>query len=145
MANITYTFSPNTRIKSSEVNQDFQDVLIDWQSWSPTLVGWSGTPTSVANYFEQGKMIGFYLMVNGTSNSTTTSFTLPVMPSFSGGLNIPLIMNRASNNGAYLASAPFADIQSGSLTVLCYVDATGNSWTAANAKFISVQGFYPIA
>lgn len=61
-ASITYTFSPSTTIRSSEVNQNFSDVVADLDTAMPSggIIIWSGAVASVPT--------GWYLC-NG-SNST---------------------------------------------------------------------------
>lgn len=61
-ASISYTFSPSTVIKSSEVNQNFSDVVADLDTAMPSggIILWSGSIASIPS--------GWYLC-NG-SNST---------------------------------------------------------------------------
>jgi len=51
----------------------------DWVDYSATstIVGWSSFTTKIIKYRVLGKQVFVYCVINGTSNSTTTSFTLP--------------------------------------------------------------------
>ncbi len=49
-----------------------------WTAYSATLVGWSGTPTQDNSYTQVGKTVVFQYDITGTSNSTSTTITLPV-------------------------------------------------------------------
>src|SRR5690606_38953756 len=50
-----------------------------WSSWTPTLLGFSGTPTvSYAKYKQIGKTVHVIIGVSGTSNSGGKTFTPPV-------------------------------------------------------------------
>lgn len=48
-----------------------------WTAWTPSLSGWSGTPTVTARYKKIGKTVHCVISVAGTSNSATTTITLP--------------------------------------------------------------------
>lgn len=117
-----------------------------WAAWTPTLSGWSGTPTTTARWTQIGKLVTVEIAVSGTSNATNCVFTLPVAPAFGGLLNIAVPIARAADNGTYVTTGgPFIDLISGSTTANCYKDATGTTWTNANSKTILAIFSYEVA
>lgn len=66
------------QIKDSAVTASKLDfTTFTWEDYTPTLVGWSGTPTTTARYAQYGSTVKVFLDIEGTSNSTTTTVTLP--------------------------------------------------------------------
>lgn len=151
---ITNSFVAHTTIRSADMNQNFQDVqtafnnsvagqtFTNWASWTPTLVGWSGTPTTVARYTQIGKLVSCYVSIEGTSNSTSTSFTLPVSSnttSMNGNSTYPIA--RVRDNGTYITNQPgVIDINNGIVTV--YKNSNLDAWTASGTKTVIVQFFF---
>lgn len=106
------------------------DAWVDYSATS-TIVGWSAFTTKILKY----KLIGGNCMLVsfefiGTSNSTSTTFTLPV--------TIVLLPNtpiRTINNGAASVIAICGLATSGS-TVTLFPTTDGGLWTAAGDKLV---------
>ena len=86
------SFSPNTQIKSSEVNANFAAIAsgaevanVAWTSWVPTATGITiGNGSLASSYIQVGKIIiARFSMVLGTTSAVSASFTFtyPVAPS----------------------------------------------------------------
>ena len=88
-----YIFTPNTLIKSAEINANFAEPITNakldtsvgelggaWQTWTPTITGFSANPTGGIYRY---KLIGKLIIVSismpnaGTSNATTLTITAP--------------------------------------------------------------------
>ena len=112
----------------------------DWIDYSATstVVGWSVLTAKIIRYRVIGKIVFVNVNLVGTSNSATTTFTLPFQ-----NKNIETInMAYAANNGSALIGA-FGMIANSS-TCTCYQSFT-TAWTASGTKYIYGQFFYEIA
>ena len=96
-----------------------------------TIVGWSN-PTKVLNYATIGKLMFVQFSIVGTSNSTSTSFTLPFTANGAQTFSISVVRD----NSTWQTYPGYASMLSGASTVNCYIDATGAGWTASNDKRI---------
>ena len=114
---------------------------IDFSEQS-TIVGWSSFTTKRIRYKVFGKMLIISFHLNGTSNATSTSFTLPLNISSLQAAN-PLPIIRSTNNGATTIS--WANMTLGSNVLnFDYFSTFGtnggvNGWTASGTKVISGQ------
>ncbi len=97
--------------------------------YTPTLVGWAATPTVAAYYTLCGKMLQLHLYADGTSNSTTTSYTLP--PNLNSGTG-SWYTSKGNNNGA--AVTLFMEMVTNTAVVGCYTTTGGAAWTASGTK-----------
>jgi hypothetical protein len=110
----------------------------DWVDYSSTstIVGWSSFTTKLIKYRVIGKQVFVIANIRGTSNSTSTSFTIP-FNSISTNDN----MGYGLNNGG--AVNCLIEISSGTNLVGCYANLAG--WTGSGTKSIWVQFFIDIA
>ena len=104
-----------------------------WKTWTPTYTGFSTPPSSVtARYTQIGKMvIAFVTSENGTSNSTSSSITLPV-PARTGAKQRFHV--RSTNNGMILSDPGMLATNSGSTTADLFTTLPGGSWKASAQK-----------
>lgn len=109
---------------------------ITWTSWTPTLVGWtSGAALQYAKYrMPDPKTLIMMVFVNGTSNSTTTSFTIPSGLTFKNTIYVPF--GRAADNGSLLSGYSMAEMFATGNTVTLYKDGAGTTWTGSNTKYV---------
>ena len=112
--------------------------LIPWTDYSAisTIVGWTSFTTKVINYKRDGKMLFCEYHLAGTSNSATTTFTLPHLNQTT--MNVPCL---AVDSGTIVAN-PIC--YAGNPTVQFYKDITGAVWTATGAKQVRGQFFFEI-
>ena len=113
----------------------------DWVDYtnSATIVGWSASGfTKSLKYRVVGKQVFVLYYLAGTSNSATTTFTLPYTP-----INDQLLLTYSANGGSF-ASNSFILFSSGSATVTCYQNNSA-TWTASNVKQVIGQVFYQTA
>jgi len=112
-----------------------------WTSWSPTLAGWSSTTSVDCKYYKLGTIMFFTALISGTSNSSSTSFTLPetnVGSEYTGA------MGRCVDNGNALTTAGRFSIGQNSNVCNAYTNMASGAWTASGAKRISVYGWIAI-
>lgn len=120
----------------------------DWPSstWTPTAVGWSSTSVAQYRWSQVGKIVTAFVEVTGTSNSTSTTLTLPVtarttLAHYEG------LYGLATDNGGSPSTAPRWTIDTGSNPNLVqfFTSTGGSGWTASGAKTIRATLIYEAA
>lgn len=101
-----------------------------WRSFTPTVTGFSGTPTATCYYMRLGDLVFVTYDISGTSNLTTFTFTCPIT---AGGTSAyQSVIAYTVDNGVVQGNKGRSRMTSGSaLTTLYY--GTG-AWTASGAK-----------
>jgi hypothetical protein len=114
--------------------------LEDWTDYSSTstIVGWSSYTTQEIWYRVIGDFCFVRFLLNGTSDSTTTTFTLPY--NNSADLNVREII-RITDSGS--AAVGMLQVNTSSGTVTFYPDLSFSStWTASGSKSVAGSFFY---
>lgn len=109
-----------------------------WTDYVPTLVGWAATPTVEARYLLLGTGCLVTLFVTGTSNSATTTATLPFT---ANSVNSVQGASLFSNNGASVIGRYYFQDTS---TIKFGISATSDTWTGSGLKIIGVNFWYPL-
>jgi hypothetical protein len=129
------TFSSDT-VFSADV---YTTTFTDYSSTS-TVTGWTSFTTKKIYYKKIGKLIFATFELSGTSNATTTSFTLPTACNTSAGVQI---INLAKDNGGTpVAGTAFMDPNTSTLVCLPTVGGSSSGWTSSGAKQVVGQVFY---
>lgn len=114
------------------------NAIVDYSA-SSTIVGWSSFTTKSIKYLVQGKVTHVWFYIEGTSNTTSVSFTIPTnhtgTKSYQSG-------GWAYNNSAGLNTAPRIEISNGSNVVtlsrlMSNTGTPGEGWTASATKGVS--------
>ena len=117
---------------------------IDFSEQS-TIVGWSSFTTKRIRYKVVGNIVYVTIELSGTSNSTSTTFTLPYIPKSTNQAIAALTLD----NGVGTITGRFI-ITASDITVVCGRPTSASSivptqtWTASGTKTISGQFFYEI-
>lgn len=113
----------------------------DWVDYSATstIVGWSSFTTKKIKYRVIGKMVFINFDLSGTSNNTSTTFTLP----FNCVNTVGLSVIYAVNNGIFISQTSFAFTTLNSN--ICSFYQNNQNWTASGSKQTLGQFFYEIA
>lgn len=106
---------------------------------SVSTTGWSSFSVLYYKYWLQGKLCYFDILLAGTSNLTTTTFTLPFTVGSSGTQRVLSII---TNNGVDAVGR--ANFTNGSSTVNVYSTVTLGTWTASAGKVVALTGLYEI-
>lgn len=136
--------SVRTKLNSVITNVNLLDPT-DWVDYSATstIVGWSSFTTKKIRYRIIGKQMFVQIQLDGTSNSVSTSFTLPNSANNINSYNNSYFVD---NGVAYLGTFI---INSASTTVTCYrwsaITTITGSWTNSGSKSIFGQFFIEIA
>ena len=124
------------------IRNAIKDILdiVDLTNYSneSTITGWASFTTKSIRYKKVGKTVFVYFHLDGPSNATSASFTLPYPNATGATIPVPIV---AEDNSVFIAKA-LAQITADSSTIQAYTDGTGAGWTAANTKIIIGQIFY---
>jgi hypothetical protein len=114
---------------------------IDFSEQS-TIVGWGSFTTKRIRYKVVGNIVYLMYTIDGTSNSATTSFTLPIIAKFA---NI-IFMTYGADNGAFQIALGTSSGSTSSLLFQRYtaINSATATWTASGNKQIVGQFFYEI-
>ena len=116
---------------------------VDYSATS-TITGWTTFVNEILRYKVVGKQVFVSYLISGTSNSTSTSFTLPFTSVSAQYNEAP---NRSFNNGVAYHGFGIISASSSTMSFSYWTTATANTstWTASGTKWISGQIFYEIA
>lgn len=112
---------------------------VDYASTS-TVTGWSSFTSKIILYRQSYKTIHVIFFLNGTSNSTAATFTLPTASSSNCYISLTYI---AVNNGTSVSGCRY-ELPSSSSTVTCDPTSAGGTWTASGTKLVRGEFFYKI-
>lgn len=109
-----------------------------WFAYTPSFTGFSSNPTMIARFSILGNMCTFYHVttVDGTSNATTKTITLPV-----ASLNFMEVgaLIAAKDNGSYPTSPGHYKMANGSATANVYKGLVEVAWTSSGSCNWSVS------
>lgn len=126
----------NDTIHSADV---YTTTFTDYSSTS-TITGWTTFTTKKIFYKKVGKLMFVTFEIGGTSNSTSTSFTLPNNCNTSAGIQI--INYARDNSGTAVAGTSFMDPNTATLVCIPTVGGSTTGWTNSNTKSVIGQFFY---
>lgn len=129
------TFSADTTFSA-----DAFTVAYTNYSTTSTIVGWSSFTNKLIYYKKIGKLVFIWWVLSGTSNSTSTSFTVPFTAEASLDKNC---IGFASDNGG-TAVAGFVSLGASTAIVVLVptVGGSASSWTNSGTKVSEGQLFY---
>jgi hypothetical protein len=116
--------------------------------WTPyhdtsTITGWSNFTNKYIYYKKVGNLVFVKYRLSGTSNSQSTSFTLP--HAAASGIRTTFKPARARDNGTWLVGAAYGHVTSGGSTAIFFTNEStsgGTSWTNSGTKEIHGEFFY---
>jgi len=104
-----------------------------------TKAGWSAYTASNLSYMRVGNLLHVFFYIDGTSNSVTTTATIPFANAAGFLLNTPI---RITDDGVYAVG--IASISSGASTIGFYATIAGGAWTASGTKRVLGQIVIPV-
>ena len=130
----------------SQRQQEFEDLIdtfygtwINYVDQGITIVGWASYTTVEVYYRTIGNMVFVQFKIDGTSNTTTATFTLPY--AMTADLTHLETMVRAMDNGSWQA-AGVGELGASSSTFSCYSAQDGSAFTNSGQKIIAGEFFY---
>lgn len=132
--------APFTRVSDTEIQtpgnirvggEIYTNGFADYSS-TATINGWASFTNKKIYYKKLGKLVIIYFFIDGQSNSTFTSFTLP----YTLNSLIPLYgLVRIADTGIY--DVGLLEIFANTNIARFYKNAGYGSWTASGTKYIS--------
>ena len=111
---------------------------------SSTIVGWAATPSpQLILYKKVGKLVFVSYYIEGTSDSATTTFTVPVAAATTAGNIFHGVMPYMMNNGTEGAIGR-SQLPSASSTVTL-IRSASDPWTSSGLKRVGGQFWYEAA
>jgi len=110
---------------------------VDYSATS-TIVGWSAFTNKYIRYQECTDKIFVTFYLSGTSNSTSTTFTLPV--AMASGFVQLMLLHRGTDNGTVAAGRYY--LNGSASTVIGASDVAGSAWTSSGSKTFCGEFFY---
>ncbi len=116
---------------------------VQWVDYggTSTIVGWSGTPTANIWYKKIGNLVFVMFAISGTSNSTSTTFSLPYTSVNSTGARVT-VSGRGMDNGSWLLNPAMIYMEPNLSVLTVYKDLGANGWTASGNKQVHGQFWY---
>lgn len=107
-------------------------------TYSPTVNGWASTTVANIYYLQIGKLVILQIDYEGTSNSSATTFTLPVTAS-SNVANYEGNIGLAVDNGGVEPTSRWSITPASNPNLLiCYATPAGGSWTNTGTKQLRI-------
>lgn len=108
-------------------------------TFTPNVTGFSGTPTvNYAVYYKYGRLVTIFINVTGTSNATTTGFTVP----FTSEYLVTFANGTGADNSITLNTAVRADLPASSTTVSLYANPGASGWNNSGTKAFIISFTY---
>ncbi len=115
----------------------------EWLNWGPTITGYSVNPTSAVYRFKMhGRSVRATIQegADGTSNATTTTYSLPISPAATitnqvWSATVPAVRD----NGADAAGG-LLQVSSGGTVISAFKTGLGGVWTASGGKRAASRG-----
>lgn len=108
----------------------YTTALTDYSATS-TVTGWSSFTTKLIAYKKIGKTVHVWFLLDGTSNATTATFTLPHSNQIGSTLEA---VCRVVDNGTFQTNPGRISMVASSSTVTLHLDLTGTAFTASGNK-----------
>jgi len=113
---------------------------VDYSSVS-TVTGWSSTTIKTIRYQQHYKSITIEVYITGTSNSTSTSITLPV--AMSSNISKMVWAFFGQNGGSYGVKAADINVGTSNSSLLTLSNgAPGTAWTNSGTKSVALTFTY---
>ena len=109
---------------------------VEWTDYSAlsTIVGWTSYTIKKIFYKKIGKLVFVQFDIEGVSDDTVATFTLP----YSQQSDLKLVKAaREIDDGA--ADIGFYTLAAGGSTVTCYPDIAGSAWANSGNKYVYDQ------
>ena len=129
-----YTNGANILHLSTDV---YTNAWADYSA-SSTIVGWTSISSKSIYTKKVGKTVFVQFSIGGTSNSTSTTFTLP----YTKSSDISQIFMFLATDNSQSSIVAYGAVGSNSATVTLNKDTAGDAWTASGTKSIYGQFWY---
>jgi len=135
-ANVLRT--PDTLVVDGDL---YTTAFTDYSATS-TIVGWASFTTKEIFYKQVGKLVFVIFNLVGTSNSVSTSITVPVSCAAAPN-TVQVVVRARDNSGVYAAG--LAVLGNTNNVIDFYSTLAGGAWTATQTKAVLGEMFYEAA
>lgn len=132
------TFKENIFEVDRETGDIYSAPWVDYSGTS-TVTGWASFTEKRIEYKRFGHLVFVNYRLNGTSNSATTSFTVPYSE---GQLGNPIWWNRSTNAGGAPVNAYGQFVSANLVGLYPTIGGSYTGWTASGSKACYGQFFY---
>lgn len=115
------------------VSTDVFTVGLTDYSGTSTIVGWASLSQTQILYRKVGHHVTVWFALSGTSNSTSTSFTLPLQCNGIAEMDFSI---SARDNGTAVGTGAVGQMFNGNATAIFSKDQNGTAWTNSGTKAI---------
>jgi hypothetical protein len=131
----------NPTSSTQVANKYYVDGVWTNYSGTSTVVGWSSYNTKLIFYKKVGTTVFVQFYIEGTSNSTAVSFTLPYR--MTSSTSLPMFATvRGSDQGVTNTDPACALMNNGAKIVNVYQTYAGGGWTNSGTKIVNGEFFY---
>lgn len=126
-------------ITNDKLSTDAGELGGAWQTWTPTVTGFSSVPTNSSYRYKRiGKSVTLSINqgTNGTSNATTFTISLPIQAATVTNHTWGAAISQLVNGGSVPGSPGLAQIDSGATVLGLFSTSAGASWTSSGGKRI---------
>lgn len=119
-----------------------EELLTAWTDYSAisTIVGWSAFTVKEIWYKKFGSLVFCEFDIQGTSDDTVATFTLPY--AHNSDLDMHASLGRFMDNTVWLDTAGFIFMSAGSSIVSLGQDGASTAWTNSGVKRVKSQFFF---
>lgn len=129
----------NSVLQIADGGDVFTIALTDYSA-SSTITGWTSFSVKKVLYKKIGKFVWVWFYIEGTSNATSVSFTLPYSAdSTNVGITSAI---QATDNGTVQTTPGRASLSENTSTVNCYSNMASAAWTNSGTKLVQGMLFY---
>lgn len=137
----TLTVEGSSTFKTAFIQDDIYSAAWADYGATSTIVGWTSFSYKYIYYHKFGKLCYVNVSIRGTSDSATTSFTLPYAAKNSTGNNARIPVIAIDNNITQLTWG-YAYTTPNSAVVTCFKNISAEAWTASGVKEIGLTFLY---
>ena len=116
---------------------------VQWTTYggTSTIVGWTSNTSTLINYKKVGNLVFVQFYIDGVSDATNVTFTLPFTQISTNGIELKVAIQVGDNSSPSTTSG-LLTLSPNSATVSCFLDMAGATWTASNNKRVQGQFWY---
>ena len=114
-----------------------------WTAFTSTIVGWEDplATHALVNYKKVGNLVYVQFYLEGVSDTTAVTFTLPFTQISTNGVELKVAI-QVQDNGTISTTAGLLVLAANSATVSCFKDMAGAVWTNSGTKRVQGQFWY---
>ncbi len=109
---------------------------------SSTIIGWEDplATSTLINYKKVGNLVFIQFYLDGVSDTTAVTFTLPFTQVNTNGVELKVAIQVGDNGGATVVG--LLVLAANSATANCFLDMAGTAWTASGNKRVQGQFWF---